>query len=108
MGGPTIKIWDLESRIWWRNYVLRFLAVLELIHHSVSLSLGLLMDRLCLLDTVTTSSVSGRSLLLEPARRLLKTQLVMPLQIKKYPGLTELYVVPGLPAAQRSDPGMDP
>jgi len=27
----------------------------------------------------------------EPARRLLKTQLVMPLQNKKYPGLTELY-----------------
>merc|ERR1712050_313260 len=43
------------------------------------------------LDTATTSSVCGRSLLPEPARGLLKTQLVMPLQNKKYPGLTELY-----------------
>merc|ERR1712080_367817 len=52
--GPTIKIWDLESKTWWRSFVLRFLAVPERIHLSVSLWLGLLTVRLCLLATVTT------------------------------------------------------
>merc|ERR1711874_883202 len=76
----------LRARTWLRNSGLRCLEPRGLIHPSACLSPGAPMARLSLLDTVTTSSVSGRCLLLAPGRSFPATKKspALPLLKKKH------------------------